>query len=242
MTRSWFEADPSALERLEHTLRARYPTLHAFIEDGACVVRGTYPVIEGGWAIDRYELEIALPPDYPASLPLVWETGERIPREADRHVFEDVGCLCLGVPLELWMQLNGDFSLPKILDIPLRNFLIGNGLVEQGEPWPHGDRSHGVEGVLEFYGDLLGTYEPRAIAKFLLAVVKGTVRGHWPCPCGGGQIIRKCHNEAVKALRTVPQEIVAQTGCMLLAEIERRHKRALCSNRPETSIRNYAGR
>src|SRR5690606_30611848 len=125
-----------------------------------------------------------------------------------------------GLPLALWMQLKGDFSLPTILDIPLRNFLIGNGLVEQGEPWPHGDRSHGVLGVLEFYGDLLGTSEPMAIAEFLLAVVKGTVRGHWLCPCGSGQIIRKCHREAVEALRNVPQEIVARTGCMILDEIK----------------------
>ncbi len=224
MSRPWFEADPSALERLERTLRARYPTLHAFIEDGVCMVRGTYPVIEGGRPIDRYELEIALPPDYPASLPLVWETGGRIPRKADRHVFTDVGCLCLGVPLALWMQLKGDFSLATILDIPVRNFFIGNALVEQGEPWPHGDRSHGVQGVLEFYGDLLGTSEPMAIAKFLIAVVKGKVRGHWPCPCGSGQIIRKCHREAVESLRNVTQEIVAQTGCMILDEIKRQHK------------------
>jgi hypothetical protein len=222
--RPWFEADPSALERLERTLRARFPTLHAFMEGGVCVVRGTYPVMDGGRVIDRYELEIALPPDYPGSLPLVWEIGGRIPREADRHVFTDVGCLCLGVPLALWIQLKGDFSLPKILDIPIRNFLIGNALVEEGEPWPHGDRSHGGQGVLEYCGDLMGTSEPVAIAKFLLSVVKGTVRGHWLCPCGSGQIIRRCHKEAVEALRSVPQEIVAQTGCIILDVIARRHK------------------
>jgi hypothetical protein len=108
-------------------------------------------------------LKIALPPDYAASLPLVWETGGRIPRDADRHVFG--------------FKLKGDFSLPAVLDIPVRNFLIGNGLVERGEPWPHGHRSHGVEGVLECYGDLLGTSEPTAIAEFLLAVVNGKVRG-----------------------------------------------------------------
>lgn len=216
MSRPWFEDDPSALERLERMLRSRYPTLHAFIEKGVCIVRGTYPVMDSGRLVDRYELEIALRPDYPTSLPLVWETGGRIPREADRHVFPDAGCLCLGVPLALWMQLKGDFSLPTILDIPVRNFLIGNGLVEKGEPWPHGDRSHGVEGILEFYGDLLGTSDSIAIARFLLSLVKEKVRGHWRCPCGSGRIIRNCHREAVESLRNVPSEIVAQTGCMIL--------------------------
>lgn len=226
MSEPWFKADPPALDRLERTLRAQYPTLHAFVEGEACSVRGTYPVTADGKVIDRYELEIALPSDYPASLPLVWETGGRIPREADRHVFPDTGSLCLGVPLALWIQLKGDFSLPTVLDIPVRNFLIGNALVEKGEPWPHGDRSHGAAGILEFCGDLLGTSEPMAIAQFLLALVKGKVRGHWLCPCGSGEIIRKCHKEAVEALRGVPPGVVAQTGCMILDEIKRRRKAA----------------
>lgn len=221
MSVPWFEADPDAFDELERVLRSSYPTLHAFIEDRVCIVRGSYPVMDAGTLVDRYDLEIALPIDYPASLPRVWETGGRIPREPDRHVFPEPGCLCLGLPLALWMQLKGDFSLPTVLEIPVRNFLIGNSLVERGEPWPHGDRSHGVDGVLEFYGDLLGTSNQMAIARFLLALVKEKVRGHWSCPCGSGKIIRNCHKEAVEALRDVPREVVAQTGCMILDEIQR---------------------
>jgi hypothetical protein len=48
VSRAWLEADPLSLERLERTLRARYPPLHAFVEDGVCIVRGTYPVADGG--------------------------------------------------------------------------------------------------------------------------------------------------------------------------------------------------
>lgn len=223
VTGAWFETVPAALQDLERMLRSRYPTLHAFIGDGQCVVRGTYPVMDGGQTIDRYDLEIALPADYPASLPLVWETGGRIPREMDRHVFPDSGCLCLGVPLALWIQLKGDFSLQTVLDIPVRNYLIGNSLVERGEPWPHGDRSHGVAGVLEFYGDLLGNSDPMTIANFLLSIVKGKVRGHWPCLCGSGKIIRNCHKDAVEQLRLVPTWVLAQSGCMIVDAIKRRN-------------------
>lgn len=226
MTAPWFDLDPAALDRLERQLRSSYPTLHAFIEDGVCMVRGSYPVMDADKLVDRYDLEIALPSDYPASLPRVWEIGGRIPRDPDRHVFSDVGCLCLGVPLALWMQLKGDFSLSTILDIPVRNFLIGNSLVERGEPWPHGDRSHGADGVLEFYGDLLGTSDPMTIAKFLLSLVNEKVRGHWSCPCGSGKIIRNCHREEVEGLRDVPREVVAETGCMILDEIKRAHNQS----------------
>lgn len=226
MTLSWFDKNPLAMQTLERILRSKYPTLHAFVEDGVCVVRGSYSVMDGDQVIDRYDLQIVLPSDYPASLPLVWETGGRIPREADRHVFPDPGCLCLGVPLALWIQLKGDFSLPTILDIPVRNYLIGNSLVERGEPWPHGDHSHGVDGILEFYRDLLGTSDPMKLAKFLLDVVKGKVRGHWACPCGSGNIIRNCHKEAIDGLRKIPDGIVAQTGCMILDEIDRKRHAA----------------
>jgi hypothetical protein len=109
-----------------------------------------------------------------------------------------------------------------VLDIPVRNYLIGNSLVERGEPWPHGDRSHGVAGVLEFYGDLLGTSDPMTIANFLLSIVKGKVRGHWHCFCGSGKIIRNCHKDAVEQLRLVPTWVLAQSGCMIVDAIKRR--------------------
>jgi hypothetical protein len=69
---------------------------------------------------------------YPRSLPTVWETIERIPRELDRHVVPKTGALCLGVPVALWIDLKGNFSIERVLDEPVRNFLIGNGLIEEG--------------------------------------------------------------------------------------------------------------
>lgn len=213
---TWFEKDPAALATLERTLRARYPTLHAFIEKGMCVVHGTLPIEHQGSIADRYTLSIELPEDYPRSLPVVWETANRIPRELDRHVITSTGQLCIGVPIELWIQLCGDFSIEQVLDIPVRNFLIGNSLVERGEPWPHGDHAHGAAGVLEFYADLLGTTDPMLVVKLLLDVLHGKVRGHWPCPCGSGAIIRKCHKNAVDELRKVPESVLVQSGNLVL--------------------------
>jgi len=151
----WFEQDPAALTALEATLRDCYPTMHAFVEHGAVTVRGTYPVLDAGKEIDRYSIAIKLPDRYPHDLPDVFETGGRIPRTLDRHVFQS-GALCLGVREELWLTLRGDFSIVPLLEAPVRGFLIGNALVEEGEKWPDGDRSHGMSGILEFYEGYLG--------------------------------------------------------------------------------------
>jgi hypothetical protein len=54
------------------------------------------------------------------------------------------------------------------------------------------------------------------VAKFLLDLTQGKVRGHWACPCGSGQIVRKCHKGAVDDLRKVPQWVIAQSGSFIL--------------------------
>jgi hypothetical protein len=116
-----------------------------------------------------------------------------------------------------------------VLDIPVRNFLIGNTLVEQGEKWPHGERSHGADGILEHFGELIGTSQPITVAKLLLDLVNEKVRGHWACPCGSGQIIRNCHKDAIETLRKIPKSELARSGCLILDEIE--FRRAECARR-----------
>lgn len=217
MTEPWFERSPEALRELEATLRERYPNLHAFIEEGRCRIRGTYAVMDEDREIDRYRLEIALPEDYPASLPRVWETTGRIERDADRHAFTD-GALCLGTPLSLWIDLQGDFSIERVLDIPIRNFLIGNGLVEVGEPWPHNERSHGAKGLLEHLQELIGTRQPVMAATFLQAMAEGKVTKHSRCPCGSGKKLFKCHREGFNALRRAPSYLLDETAQLILAE------------------------
>src|SRR4051794_31021288 len=55
---------------------------------------------EKGEVEDGFDLEIEIPPRFPEDVPIVTETGGRIPREADHHVNKD-GKLCLGSPLRL---------------------------------------------------------------------------------------------------------------------------------------------
>jgi len=193
MTVPWFEREPEAYAEVRRMLIERYPTLHARKIGDAVVVKGTLGISHEGVEIDRYSLEFRLPGDYPKSLPTVSETAERIPRQMDRHVNPATGTLCLGVVEELWFVMNGDFSLDRVIEIPVRNFLIGNSLVEQGQEWPLGERSHGIRGILEFYACLLGAKEKKSLHRFLTSLLRGQVKGHWPCPCGSGSVLRRCH-------------------------------------------------
>lgn len=200
----WYETDPTALDALRLALRSHYPTLHVRVDDGRVSVHGTLAVLGEEVSEDRYAVKIELPDDYPSSLPSVWETGGRVERVIDRHVFPSTGALCVGVPVDLWLRLRGDFSIVNYIERALRPYLIGNSLVEEGHPWPFRESGHGSYGVLEFYERLLGASDARAVGLFLLALSEGRVRGHWDCPCQSGKPLRKCHGEQVRQLALVP--------------------------------------
>jgi hypothetical protein len=133
MNRTWFEQNPALLQEVRSAIAADQPDLHETIIDGAVRLRGSYAVRDGGTVLDRYQIEIRFPFDYPMHLPAVEEIGRRLPRIADRHINND-GTACLLVPEE-WL-IAGDQSFKTFLHGPLKNFFLGQLLVEVGKPWP----------------------------------------------------------------------------------------------------------
>jgi hypothetical protein len=112
--------------------------------------------------------------------------------------------LCVIVPEE-WYPYP-DRTVLGYLDGPLRNFLIGESLVARGLPRPFGERSHRAKGLLEAYGDMVGSTEPVVITTYLDYLSKDEVKGHWECPCGSGQRLRNCHAAHLRTLRgRIPQ-------------------------------------
>src|SRR5207244_6178828 len=70
---------------------------------------------------------------------------------------------------------------------------------------PNAGRSHGPDGIIEAYRDLvvpLGKSSLEVIEK-VMRTLASTRRpqGHEPCPCGSGLILRECHAEVLRHLR-----------------------------------------
>jgi hypothetical protein len=99
-------------------------------------IRGSLPIIHQGIELDRYQMEIAFPPDYPKSLPRIRETAGRVPLVLDRPSTPSTGTACLFVDWLAEVGREPDFI--EYLDEPVRNFFIGQSLVEAGHPWPFG--------------------------------------------------------------------------------------------------------
>jgi hypothetical protein len=117
-------------------------------------IRGSYAVLYEGQVLDRYQIEIEWS-DTDTEIPILRETGGRIPWIDDRHMSQG-GLACLFVPEEWLLRPREERTLTQYLDGPVRNYFLWQSLFERGESPPWKDRSHGVPGLIEAYGDMVG--------------------------------------------------------------------------------------
>lgn len=213
----WHRKSPLLAEGIRADLRARYPHLHLFLEaDGSSAVRGTFPVRSpDGRTLDRYQVSIEIPADYPRSLPVVREGGGRIPWKADFHVNPD-GVACVLLPDDRWRCFPEGAPFVQFLDGPVHDFFLGQSLVALGERWPFGQWSHGAAGVREYYEWLLQTNDAKTIIRYLRVLAIPNPKGHLECPCGSGEKLRRCCRAKIDDLATKIPPVVARKALVTL--------------------------
>jgi hypothetical protein len=198
---TWYRNAPTLYEKEKSEVEAEFPGLRFVLENDFVFVRGSFPVMFEGQALDHYSIEIELARNHPSGLPTVRETGGRIPHHDDRHIIAANGTACVLLPDERWRLWPQGSPLLRFLTGPLHSFFLAQTMVEEGEPWPFGQWAHGAKGVFQFYREILKTSDLRAITTYLDYLAAKRVKGHWPCPCRNGQKLRDCHFGQVKDLR-----------------------------------------
>jgi hypothetical protein len=191
MKEPWHRTRPGLFAEVRADVEAFCSTLHVFVDNEVVRIRGTYPVRHESEELDRYHIEIEFPPDYPDRLPIVRETAGRIPWEADRHNSNGVACVLL--PEERWWSFPPNKPFLEYLTVPLHNYFLSQSLIEAGGTWPFSEHRHGLDGVIDFYKEQFGTQDTMTAILLLKLVASGRFKGHWPCPCSSGKILRHCH-------------------------------------------------
>jgi hypothetical protein len=199
MKSAWYKAAPDRFATVKKDIETEYPDLRVFIDREVVFARGSFPVKDGNDVLDRFLIEIEFPSDFPDSVPVLREIGGRIPWNADRHV-NPTGETCPIVPEE-WLVRSDRDSMRQFLDGPIRNFFLGQILVEHGKPWPFSERPHGTPGLLQSYRELLSASDDSEAIRYLDYLSRKIVKGHWECPCGRGKRLRNCHLEKLKDLQ-----------------------------------------
>jgi hypothetical protein len=219
--RPWHEANPALYEEVRRLVRSHFPTLRVEIENGVVYIRGSLPLHEPETLreITRYRVEIALPRDHPKSVPLVCETGGRLPVTPDRHFSFD-GSACLFVAEERWKHYPEGATILDFINGPVRQFFLGQAHFDLTGQWPFGERAHGAAGIIEYYFEELGTTDVKTVVRFLEYLAKGEAKGHWECFCGSSKRMRHCHSEKLKELRAkIPTQVAQSSLAQIKAEI-----------------------
>lgn len=140
---------------------------------------------------DAYDLRIEVP-QYPQGLPRVFETGGRIPRNIDEHVF-DSGRLCLGSELRQRLKIGPKLDLVRFADGCIVPYLYAHSRRPDEGTFVFGELTHGTRGLFDDYQEIFGVADPESVlvALRILAAKPSSADKH-PCPCGCGRRLAQC--------------------------------------------------
>lgn len=174
----------------------------SLVEDEAC-----NPYIEGslhlpdeeGKFIDSYSIKIEVMDGYPNNFPLVYEIAKRIPINIDWHVFPDGHC-CIVTPPEEFLICKKGITLEKfIIKYVLPYF--HNQLFRELKGYFLNERSHGDEGIKEFFLSKFNTQDSKKVSQWLLFIAKKKEPVRTAnCFCSSGKKYRKCHKNLFREL------------------------------------------
>lgn len=199
--------------------QTEHPDLELTLErSGQMLVQGTVSFCidhDGRRYKDAYELAIAIPPDYPASVPTVKETAGAIPDTFHRDPVS--GDLCLAAPVELRRVFAQGRTLLHFINRLLIPYLFSYTYYRAHDELPHGELSHGLLGLLEYYQDFFNT-GPVTAMKLLKPLADGIFPQMSKCPCGSGKLVKACHGPKLAELRNCysREEFEAELRAMVL--------------------------
>lgn len=179
----------------------KYKELSYKTDNGIPSIYGSLNLTDELGAIeDTYEIEIKAVPNYPNSFPLVFETGGRIPRNIDWHIFESTGNCCLASPPEEIIGCTNGLTLLSFVDNQVKNYFYSQIFRNQNGYFLK-ERSHGNKGWIEFFEETFMTNNIFNIEFGLNQIIEGKkIDRVSMCFCGSGKKYRKCHKKSYDIL------------------------------------------
>ncbi len=178
-----------------------FPELSTSVRNGTPILSGGLNLTaQDGEHIDRYEIEIHPSVNYPDSYPLVYETGGRIPRNIDWHVYAD-GHFCIAVPVQERLDCLNGINLRSFIEKQVIGFLF-NQTFRRNNGYFHRERAHGLFGRLQFYNEHLGLHDLKATMTALQIIATDfEIGSHSKCFCGTAKKYKKCHRRLLRDLK-----------------------------------------
>lgn len=184
-----------------------YPGFSLLEEAGVNVLVGDVTFQADG-KLYSYEVKIVATFEYPARFPRVYEVGNTFPKIADWHTYADESFCFTVPPLEI-LRCRKGITLTTFLQEWIVPYLANQQYRKNEGKYANGEFSHGLWGLMEYYGPLLKSKSVVDVEIALtFAIDHKRVERVSRCFCGNGKKYRHCHKKAVEILWEIGNEIL----------------------------------
>ncbi len=178
---------------------------------GTVIVQGEIDIVDrNGIFWESYQVEIHPVNEFPNRYPHVYETGGKIPKIGDWHVYDDTHRCCLDVePEEIIKCLEG-LSLVDFIRDEMIPYFFNQTFRRREGYYPNGEYAHNVGGIFQYYDQLLQTLgDPRKTVQQMIFIVKLEKPGRtYDCFCGSKEKFRRCHRHAFEVIKKLGERVV----------------------------------
>jgi hypothetical protein len=159
---------------------------------------------------DSYTVEIYIH-NFSESFPIVKEVGERIPRNADRHIYSTGNCCFTTEAKEQLLLKKHVFTLSVFIRSIVIPFFQNNSYYEINKRYRYGAYSHGPQGNIEAYKEILNIDDINKVIFILLSrVVNRYFSDDNICFCSNDKKLKFCHINNYNDLLLIDPTIIKE--------------------------------
>ena len=200
------------IAELKSWLSMDQPGLNVSLQDdfykvyGSYIVKPSSPESAAFGPLGRFDIQVRVFVDHPERLPLINEMSGRITVGGKNHANGD-GTLCYGPPALTWAA-NPDMNLIRFFKEYVRSYFLGYLHYEETGLWPKGEYTHGNEGVLTAFSEILNCAPNlKVINGLLVLLTKKHRRDRLACHCQSGDRLGECCRTQLNiASKTISRE------------------------------------
>ena len=186
--------------------------------DGEKILKGELDIVDASGKLwDTYQIEIKGSDSYPYSFPVLFETANAFPHNADWHVYEDDFYCCVDYPANAKIICkNGLQVTDYIKNYAIPYFANQTFRVREGY-YRYGEYSHGTFGKMEYYQSKLKAKNPKQLLEmFRLILLDYNPARTALCPFCNKVKFRHCHRDVFREL-SYAKEYLFHDGAQLFA-------------------------
>ncbi len=198
-----------------------YPKLALVKKKNSKCLIGDIDVFDSkGTYLDSYGIRVNIPVNYPYSFPELFETSQKFPHIADRHISDDGSC-CVCSLQEADMMGQKGISIIDYFRLYVIPYLANQIYFDHTGKWANGDYEHGIYGIFQFYRELFKVERIEEAIELLSFLSTNKMNRNDLCFCESGLKFKRCHLEAYRKIKGfTPKRILVDLTALKQLEKE----------------------